>query len=179
MSQEQLDQDHHVTQPPGGQLGKILYWLLGGLSALLLFCMMALTFVDVLGRYFFNAPVPGAFEITELLLATLIFCGLPLVSLYGQHVTVDLFDTFIPESVRHIREAIISGLSGIILFVLSYTVWEKAVEAGNYGDITAILHIPIAPMVYFMSIMLALNGCVVLVMAWWKATGHRHSRQGY
>lgn len=136
--------------------------------------MMALTFVDVIGRYFFNAPVPGGFEITELLLATLIFCALPLVSLYGEHVTVDLFDTFIPGSVRHIREAIISLLSGIILFVMSVQIWDKAVESQSYGDVTAILNIPIAPMVYFMSVMLALNGCIVLVLAWWSFTGHEH-----
>ncbi len=175
----QPDSDDQIKEPPGGLVGKYLYWLLGGLSAVLLFCMMALTFVDVIGRYFFNAPIPGGFEITELLLATLIFCGLPLVSIYGEHVTVDLFDHFIPSSVRHIREAIISVISGIILFVLSFTVWEKAVEAQGYGDVTAMLQIPIAPMVYFMSVMLALNGCIVLVMAWWSATGHDQPQKGH
>jgi hypothetical protein len=58
-------------------------WLrrgLGGLASALLFFMMALTFVDVVGRYLFNTPVYGGFEMTEVALATLIFAGLPLVT---------------------------------------------------------------------------------------------------
>ena len=53
---------------------------LGVTSAAVLFLMMAITAVDVAGRYVFNKPLTGGFEITELLLAALIYCGLPLVS---------------------------------------------------------------------------------------------------
>ena len=150
----------------------VLHWLLGGVAAILLFCMMVLTFVDVIGRYFFNAPVPGGFEITELLLATLIFAALPLVTLSGEQITVDLFDAMIPSSIQHFRDALISFLSGLILFVLCVSMWEKADEMRNYGDTTAILSIPIYPLVYFMSGMLAFTGVVLLGMAWWTLTGH-------
>ena len=54
-------------------------WLdrvLGAAAAVLLFCLMAVTTVDVIGRYIFNFPLRGGFEITELLLLTLIFAGL-------------------------------------------------------------------------------------------------------
>ena len=70
-------------------------WLdrvLGAAAAVLLFCLMALTTVDVIGRYLFNRPLRGAFEITELLLLTLIFAGLPLVSRADEHVTMDFID---------------------------------------------------------------------------------------
>ena len=42
--------------------------------------MMMITAVDVAGRYLFNKPLAGGFELTEMLLAALIYCGLPLVS---------------------------------------------------------------------------------------------------
>ncbi len=164
-----------IKSPPGGRLSKALYWLLGGFAALLLFAMMALTFVDVVGRYFFNAPVPGAFEITELMLATLIFAALPLVTIYGEQITVDLFDTFIPNTVRHLRDGVISALSAAALFVLSVSMWGKAAESSGYGDTTAMLNIPIAPMIYFMSVMLALTGVVLAVMAWWSLSGHEQA----
>jgi TRAP-type C4-dicarboxylate transport system permease small subunit len=35
--------------------------------------MMCLTTVDVVGRYVFNSPVLGAFELTEFLVLILIF----------------------------------------------------------------------------------------------------------
>ena len=47
---------------------------------MLLFCLMTLTCVDVIGRYFFSMPVTGGFELTEMMLAALIFVGLPLVT---------------------------------------------------------------------------------------------------
>ena len=139
---------------------------LGGLASVLLFCMMALTFFDVLGRYFLNAPVPGAFEVTELMLATLIFAGMPLVTARKEQVTVDLLDHLIPSSIRHIRDFFIYLVCGGLTFITGILVWRKADETLAYGDITAILNIPIAPMVYFMSIMLLLTGIVFLVLSW-------------
>lgn len=53
---------------------------------------MALTFVDVWGRYIFIAPVPGGVELTELMMAALIFAGLTLVMMEGEHIIVDLAD---------------------------------------------------------------------------------------
>jgi len=159
------------SSEPAAQL-----WLrlgLGGFAALLLFFMMALTFVDVIGRYFFNAPVPGGFEMTEVALATLIFAGLPLVTARDEHVTVDLFDRMIPARVRHIRDAGIAVLCGVLLFVISYRVWLKADETVRYGDVTAILEIPLGPMVYFMSVMLAVTGVVYLGLARSLYRGHR------
>jgi TRAP-type transport system small permease protein len=54
-----------------------------GVSALLvvmLFAMVALTFTDVVGRRLFNTPVFGANDITEHLMAIIIFAGLPLLT---------------------------------------------------------------------------------------------------
>lgn len=163
--------------PPSGRVGRILHWLLGGAAATLLFSMMALTFLDVLGRYFLNAPVPGGFEITELMLATLIFAALPLVTLSGEQITVDLFDALIPASVQHLRDAAINFVSALMLFVLSTSMWEKAGEMLNYGDTTAILLIPIYPLVYFMSVMLAFTATVLLGMSWWVLSGHDQPRK--
>jgi len=143
-------------------------WLrrgLGGLASALLFFMMALTFVDVVGRYLFNTPVYGGFEMTEVALATLIFAGLPLVTARDEHVTVDLFDRLIPAAIRHWRDAVIAALCGVLLFILSYHVWGKAGDSMRYGDVTAILEIPLGPMVYFMSVMLAATGLVYLWLA--------------
>ena len=54
--------------------------LLTIVSATLLFGMMALTFADVVGRYFLNAPITGAHEIIAFMLGLTIFTALPLVS---------------------------------------------------------------------------------------------------
>jgi len=139
---------------------------LGGLAVTLLFAMMVLTFVDVLGRYFFNAPIAGGFEITEIMLATLIFAGLPLMTLNREHVTVDLFDRFMPTAIAHLRDGAISFLCAVMMGVVSYQMWLRAEETLDYGDTTALLLIPMAPTTYFMSAMSGLTALVFLFQAW-------------
>ena len=51
------------------RFGSALQTVLGVTSGTVLFLMMAITAVDVAGRYLFNQPLPGGFELTELLLA--------------------------------------------------------------------------------------------------------------
>ena len=72
----------------------------GYLGAIALFAMMILTTVDVAGRYLFNAPVLGAFEITEYLILILVFSFLADTQSQKIHVSVDLLFERFPESVR-------------------------------------------------------------------------------
>src|SRR3546814_2116480 len=57
-----------------------------GFAATILFCLMVCTFVDVVGRYVFNSPLPGALELTEIMMASLIFTILPVVSARSDHI---------------------------------------------------------------------------------------------
>lgn len=147
--------------------------MLGVMGAFLLFSMMVLTFVDVWGRYIFNAPVPGGFEITELMMATLIFAGLPLVTLHDEHISVDLIDPFFPRALLRWRDALVGVLCVVMVAVLSHRMWLKAEEQVEYGDMTAALHIPVAPVTYFMAVTAALTCVLLMVLTWGKFTG-RH-----
>jgi TRAP-type C4-dicarboxylate transport system permease small subunit len=155
------------------QLSLWLNWLLGGLAALVLFLMMLLTFVDVISRYVFNSPIPGAFEITEMMMATLIFAGLPLVSARMEHITIDLFDPLVPQMLRGLRDALISLMGAVMIGALSWRMWIKAEETREYGDRTAALHIPIAPMTYFMFTMTSLTCVILLFLAAVQLAGYR------
>lgn len=128
--------------------------------------MMALTFVDVCGRYFFNTPVPGGFEITEIMLATLIFSGVPLMTMSREHVTVDLFDRFMPQTVEHVRNGLICALCGIMMATVCFQLWTRAQDAVKYGDTTAILLIPMAPATFFMCAMAGLTALIFFHHAW-------------
>lgn len=148
---------------------RIVLWavrLLGVMGTALLFAMMALTFVDVWGRYVFNAPVPGGFEVTELMMATLIFAGLPLTTLYDEHVCVDLLDGVFPRPFARLRDAIVRLLCAGMMGVLSYRMWLKADEQVGYGDQTAVLQISVAPVTYFVSVSCAFSFILFLVLAW-------------
>ena len=143
-------------------------WLdraLGAAAALLLFGLMLLTTADVIGRYIFNWPLRGAFEITELSLLALIFAGLPLASRAGEHVTLDFIDRVLTARGRGVLRRLIDLVCGVIVLGLAWRVWVKAGKIAAYGDTTEVLRVPVGPFVYFMAVMVAVTGIVHLVKA--------------
>src|SRR4029453_10223751 len=140
-------------------------WLdraLGTAAAVLLFCLMALTTADVVSRDIFNWPIRGAFELTELLLLTLIFAGLPLASRADEHVTLDFIDMLLGNSGRLPLRRFVDLFSGLLFLRRACRVWIKADRIAGYGDTTEVLRVPVGPFVYFMAIMVAVTGIVHL-----------------
>lgn len=148
--------------------------MLAVIGTILLFSMMVLTFVDVWGRYVFNYPIPGGFEITELMMATLIFAGFPLITQHEEHITVDLFDRFVPKALVRWQNVLIGLLCTVMVATLSYRMWLRAAEQLAYGDRTAALYIPVAPITYFMAVTMALTCILLLLLTWAKFTNRHH-----
>src|SRR5689334_16724490 len=128
---------------PSSDAGLWLDRLLGAAAAVLLFYLMALTTADVIGRYIFNWPLRGAFEITELLLLTLIFAGLPLASRADEHVTLDFIDMLLTTRGRRLLRRLIDLVCGVIILGLAWRVLVKAGKIAAYGDTTEVLRIPV------------------------------------
>ncbi len=139
--------------------------MLGAAAALLLFGLMAVTTVDVIGRYIFNWPLRGGFELTELLLLTLIFAGLPLVSRADEHVTLDFIDGLLGPRGRAFLRRLVDLVCGLIILGLAWRVYIKAGKIAGYGDSTDVLRILVGPFVYFMALMVAVTAIVHLLKA--------------
>lgn len=136
--------------------------ILQGVVAVMLAAMMLLTVVDVGGRYFFNRPLLGSFEITEIMLACLVFCTLPLVTLAHEHISVDLFEHAMPPRWRRFRNACVQLLCAVAMLFVAWRLAPKAIDATEYGDTTASLLIPLAPMIWLMCAMSALTGLILI-----------------
>ena len=150
------------------RLARIAYRIdavLGFAACVILFAMMALTFVDVVARYLANHSIPGGFEITELLMAVLIFAGLPLVSRRGEHVTVDLIDHLLGARAQRVQRVIVELVCGVLLLGLGILLWDKAQQTAGYGDTTTVLEIKLAPFVYMMMVFVLLAGVVHVIRA--------------
>jgi TRAP-type transport system small permease protein len=137
---------------------------LGIVAAALMFCLMLLTCVDVVGRYFFNKPVTGGFEMTEMLLAALIFAGLPLVSLRGDHITVDLLDPVTPEWLFRIQHAAATLVGVACTGYLAWRLWLRADELALRGETTSQLGFRIAWLTWAMSLLMALTAAALVVV---------------
>lgn len=160
-----------MTPQHGGSAGREHVWehradaVLGMAASAILFCMMTLTFVDVVLRYVFNRPLRGGFEVTELMLLVLIFAGLPLVTHAGEHVTMDLIDRWLGASARNALTRLMEAVSAVLMFALTWFMWIKATRVAGYGDTTDVLRIVVAPFVYFMVAMILLSGLIHLYRA--------------
>jgi TRAP-type C4-dicarboxylate transport system permease small subunit len=142
------------------------YVLLGG-AATLLFGMMAVTFVDVIARYFLNSPMPAAFELNKIMLGMLIFACLPLLSIKRMHVTIDLLDAVLPQRMHDARIRVVDLLGAFVLAVMGIVVWIQAGKLADSNVGTEVLRVPIAPIAYFMSAML----CVAALLSVLKSIG--------
>ena len=137
---------------------------LGCVCAVLMFCLMLLTCVDVVGRYFFNKPVTGGFEMTEMLLAALIFAGLPLVTLRGDHITVDLLDPLIPDRLFRAQHVIATAIGVACTAYLAWRLGLRAGELASRGETTSELAFPIAWLAWAMSVLMALTSAALVIV---------------
>ncbi len=135
-------------QPPKGgglDIRPILENSLGLAAGFILAVLMMITCVDVVGRYFFNAPLAGAFELTEILVAALVFTALPLTTERREHVEVDLLNAAFPPKFNRYVTAFAGLFSAALLATFAWRLASHAVKTMEDGAVTNALEIPLAP----------------------------------
>ncbi len=150
--------------------------MLGTVAATVLFAMMVLTFVDVTGRKLFTRPVYGAYEITEFLMGTLIFCALPLVTAREGHVTIDVLDHIVTPGFARWQRVIVNAISTAALAFVAWRLWELSTSHMRTHEVTMTLHIPHGPFSRVFAVMAALAAVACLVIVWGYLSGVRPVR---
>jgi TRAP-type C4-dicarboxylate transport system permease small subunit len=141
----------------GAKFASWLDWLLTITSGIPLFSLMCITAVDVLGRYIFGKPLPGGFELTEMLLAVAVFASLPIVELREEHISIDLLDRLYAAHARRWRRAVVYGVCAVAMSAITWQLFSKAATIGRDAMTTAVLLIPVAPVGYFIASMCAIS----------------------
>jgi TRAP-type C4-dicarboxylate transport system permease small subunit len=113
-------------------------------TAILLFVMMMLTFADVVGRYVFTAPIFGAAEMVQFLLAMTIFGGLCLVNARDEHITVDMFEAQLDRWIPTIRRIVVQLFSVGVMAVIAFQLFSLALDAHEVGSRSVALEWPFA-----------------------------------
>lgn len=111
-------------------------------SVVLISALVLVTVVDVVGRYMFNAPLTGAFELTQVLLGALVFAALPLTTARGEHVEVDLLMHVLPKRTQRVLGVFAGFVSGLVLLAFAWRLWIVAAEQVEIGARTSSLGIP-------------------------------------
>jgi TRAP-type transport system small permease protein len=145
---------------------------LGILSAIALFAIVALTFLDVFARYLFSSPIRGAVEIIQFAMALVIFTALPLVTRQREQVTVSLIEGLVKSATaRRIKQFACDAVSLVAIAILTWRLWVQAGESANDKTATIVLGWPMAPLAYFMCACALATAIVILIQMWQGLSG--------
>ena len=136
---------------------------LGVLAGLLLLGLMLVTCVDVVGRYLLGTPLQGAFELTEVLLAGLVFAALPLTTRAGEHVEVDLFAGAMPAPVFRALGRLSALVAAVALGVVAWKLADQAARLFADGTVTSSLRVPLGLVAAFACLATGLSAVIAAV----------------
>jgi TRAP-type C4-dicarboxylate transport system permease small subunit len=124
------------------------------IAAIVLAAMMMLTVADVVGRYFFNSPIKGTWELIGLLLVCAGTWGLGYCQMQKAHISINIIlQRFSPR----VQALMLSFTYLVGLAAFSLLCWRMFVMAMRYsstmkGYVTDTLEIPYPPFMFALSI---------------------------
>jgi len=121
------------------RLALLAGWLLVGLSFG--------TVGDALLRYFLARPIPGTFEATELVLAAIIFFGLPHANVTDGHVSVDLLTQRLSRRAQYLLIALNAVVTAALLALITVEMARLAAEFYATSRTTITARIPVFPFI--------------------------------
>lgn len=113
-------------------------------SAACLLVACAVNFANIVGRYFFHAPIIWAEEAMQFLMIAGVFLGAPMVTLRRAHISMDMILTIFPERVRTVLD-VVAQLA--LLLVASTVIWlgiPVIMQFIAFGQVTDAAAIPVA-----------------------------------
>jgi TRAP-type C4-dicarboxylate transport system permease small subunit len=109
--------------------------------------LMFLTVADVLGRYLFNRPVSGTFELTEMLMVPIVFLALGLAQHHNEHIALDLAYTYFPRPVKRGSDVVVDVVNLVVVAAIVWQLYAYSVRMLDGTYTTAVLQLPIHPFV--------------------------------
>ena len=122
--------------------------------------LMFLTVADVFGRYFLNYPVPGTFELTEMLMVPIVFLALGLAQHDNEHISLDLVYNHFRGRPKAATNIFVEVVNLVVVVGITWQLYEYSVRMSEGNYTTAVLELPIHPFV-----ILAIAGTASYVLA--------------
>lgn len=127
--------------------------------------MLGVTVVDVVGRYFLNAPIPGSDEMVSFGLALTIFAGLPLITHSREHISLSLLH----DRVGGWAGFVLSKLIDLLCLGVCVLIFTQLIERAEYlrdtGELTSTLRVHLWPIPIIMAVFIAaMAGALLLLL---------------
>jgi TRAP-type C4-dicarboxylate transport system permease small subunit len=125
--------------------------------------MMMLIVIDVVGRYIFNMPIDGAFELTEFMMAIFVPFALVYCQKKKGHIVVDLVFGRLPAWLRRLLEKITLVLTIVYFALISWQSFFAIEEEWANSIKSSVLLISTYP--FFIPLLIAFFMLTLLLLA--------------
>src|ERR1043165_7386007 len=102
--------------------GRVTLWL-ARIASVALALIAVVTFIDVVGRYFFRAPFAFSVELTQLAMAIVVYFGVGLVTHEDAHISADVVTLRLPPRLRALFALVMNLLALVFLAVMVWRLW--------------------------------------------------------
>lgn len=120
-------------------------------AGVVLVALMILTTADVIGRYFFNRPIRGVFDLTHFAVLIMAFLGFAYCGFHGTHVVIEILYHRLGTRTRAVVKRVVS-LMGFVLFAT--ITWRAIVAAADikaFKMASQLMLIPFWPFYYMLA----------------------------
>jgi TRAP-type C4-dicarboxylate transport system permease small subunit len=100
----------------------------------ILMLMMFLITVDVCLRYIFNAPIEGAYETVEFMMAVVFCYGIAYTQRHKGHVAVNLVTARLSDRNQAIMSSVVLLISFVVFVLITWQSFLKAGDAMRVGE---------------------------------------------
>lgn len=119
--------------------------LIAEAGGIVILAMMFVAVLDVVLRYLYNAPLSSSYELIQLGMVLVVYCGLAWCGLTGGHIAVNFVGALLDRPRLRWLNALVHGAGAILFLVIA---WRSAGEALKYfasGETTNMLKAPLYP----------------------------------
>lgn len=141
----------------------LITWVSVWIGIVAMGAIVLIVFVDVCGRYLLNMPIPVAYDLVEQSMVILAGFSITLASIDRIHPAIDLVTGRFPHMVRVVMDKAYSLLGFVITMVMTYALWQIALNYLKKKSTLMILQVNPAPFIFFLAFGLFLCGLTCLI----------------
>ena len=141
----------------------VLVTAAAAVAGVVLVALMLLTVADVAGRYFFNHPLNGVFDLTQFAVLIMTFLSFAYCGFRGAHVVIELLYDRIPEGAQFVVRRLSNAVGTVLFAVIAWRAVIQSYDVREFQEASQLLTIPYWPFYYVVAFGAALFALVLAI----------------
>ncbi|MEK9646149.1 MAG: TRAP transporter small permease [Alphaproteobacteria bacterium] len=145
------------------RLAKLTTTASAAVAGAVLVTLMFMTVADVVGRYFFNHPLNGVFDLTQFSVLIMTFLSFAYCGYRGAHVVIELLYDRIPVAAQFVVRRLSNAAGAVLFAVVAWRAVVQSIDVRDFNETSQLLTIPYWPFYYVVAFGSALFALILLL----------------